>query len=103
MSRQYFDDSHQPLRRRVTIQPDQSLNSSSRRNVPLASRDFAFQPTFQPDRERNRAAPPPPSQHYHEKYSHSNEYPNSTRSSSIRMNVSQRFLLIKHMFNVLNY
>ncbi|CAF2715165.1 unnamed protein product [Rotaria sp. Silwood2] len=87
MSRQTFDDSYGPSRRRVTLQSHQPSDSSSRRNVHPTSRDFAYQSTFQPYQQRNIASPPSHSpHHYHGEYSHSNGHPNSTRSSSNRMN-----------------
>jgi len=105
MSRQYMDDPYGPSGRRVIIQSHQQpSNNSSRRNIPSTSRDFTSQSTFQPNRERNPPPPPPPPsyRHYYGEYSNSDEHPNSTRSSSNQMNVSQRFLLMKHIFNVLN-
>lgn len=97
MSRQYFDDSYGPSRRRATIQPRQSTDSSSRRNVPSTSSDFVSGSTFQPNRVRNYPLPPPPpppptrpSHYYREEYYPSNGYPNTTRSSANRMNVSER-------------
>jgi len=104
MSRQYYDDPYGPSRRRVTIQSYQPSDSSSRRNVPSTSRDFPFQSSFQPNRERNPPPPPPPPpHHYRGEYSHSDGYPNSGRSSSNWMNVSQRFLLMKQIFNIFKY
>ncbi|CAF3643150.1 unnamed protein product [Rotaria sp. Silwood1] len=88
MSRQYFNDSYGPSRRHVTIQSQQPLDSLSRRNVPPTSSDFAFQSTFQPNRERNPLQPPPSPYYYQGEYSHFDGYPNSIRSSSNQMNNS---------------
>jgi hypothetical protein len=99
MSRQYYNDPYGPFGRRVTIQSHQPSDSSFRRNVPPTSRDFASQSTFQPNQERN---PPPPPPYYRGEYSHFDEYPNSVRSSPNRTNVSQRFLLMKEIFNIFN-
>ena len=96
MSRQYFDDSYGPSRRRVIIQPRQSTDNSSRRHVPSTSSDFVGGSTFQPNRVRNYPPPPPPpppsrpSHHYGGEYYPSDGYPNSTRPSTNRMNVSER-------------
>ncbi|CAF1115588.1 unnamed protein product [Rotaria sordida] len=86
MSRQYFDDPYGSSRRRVTIPSHQPSDSSSRRNVPPTSRDYAFPSTIQINRERN--PPPPPPHHYRGEYSHSDGYTNSTRSASNGMNNS---------------
>ncbi|CAF1472256.1 unnamed protein product [Rotaria sordida] len=87
MSRRISDDSYQPSRRRVTLQSHQPSDSSFRRQVPLASRDFASQSTFQSHQQRNIASLPSHSSHrYHGEYSHSNGYSNLTRSSTNRMN-----------------
>ncbi len=102
MSRQYFDDPYGPSRRRVTIQSYQPSDGSSRRNVPSTAQNSAFQSTFQPNRETNFVPPPPPHHHYRGEYSHSDGYPNSARSSSNRMTVSQRFLSTKKIFNIFN-
>ncbi|CAF4401285.1 unnamed protein product, partial [Rotaria sordida] len=61
-------------------------DSSSRRNLPPTSRDYAFPSTIQINRERN--PPPPPPHHYRGEYSHSDGYKNSTRSASNGMNNS---------------
>ncbi|CAF3486253.1 unnamed protein product [Rotaria sp. Silwood1] len=87
MSRQMSDDPYGPSRHHVTLQSHQSSNSSSRRNIPPAPRDFASQSTFQSHPQRNIAFPPShSSHHYHGEYSNSDGYPNSIRLSSNRMN-----------------
>ncbi|CAF0970280.1 unnamed protein product [Rotaria sp. Silwood1] len=87
MSRQMSDDPYGPSRHHVTLQSHQSSNSSSRRNIPPAPRDFASQSTFQSHPQRNIAFPPShSSHHYHGEYSDSDGYPNSIRLSSNRMN-----------------
>ncbi|CAF3391532.1 unnamed protein product [Rotaria sp. Silwood2] len=89
MSHQYFDHLYERPRHRVTIQSHQPSSSSSRRNGPPTSRNFAFQSTFQPNRERN-SPPPPPPHHYYGEYSDFDGYPNTTRSSSNQMNNSSK-------------
>ena len=108
MSRQYYDDPYGSSHRRVPIQSyQQPPNNSSRRNVPSVSRDFVSPSSFQPNRDRHvypppPPPPPPPVRNYREEYPRYDEYQNSPRLSSNRMNVSQRFLLMKQISNVLN-
>ena len=95
MSRQYFDDSYGPSRRRVTVQPRQSTDNASRRYMPPTTSDFVGS-TFQPNRVRNYPPPPPPpppSSYYRGEHYPSDGYPNSTRSSSNRVNVCQRIFI----------
>lgn len=91
MSRQYYDDPYRPSGHRVIIQPNQLLDSSSRRDAPSILRNSAYQSTFQPNRQRT--TPTYYDHQYREEYPQFDEYSNSTRSASNRTSVSQRFFI----------
>lgn len=85
MLRQYFDNSYDALRHHATVQPQQTRDSSFRRNMTSATRDLPFQSTFQPSRARNLPLSSR-SSHQRERYPYFDENPSSTRSSSHQTN-----------------